>query len=80
MAINPWRNKEGGCFFMIRKNNSHESVVCNYFFATGSDRHHFNKGSRIFFEGDILYSYGYHFPLAVKSKNGYVLNGALHLK
>jgi bifunctional DNA-binding transcriptional regulator/antitoxin component of YhaV-PrlF toxin-antitoxin module len=60
---------------MIRKNNTHESVVYNYFFATGSDRHHFNKGSRIFFEGDILYSYGYHFPLAVKSKNGYVLNG-----
>ena len=60
---------------MIRINNTHESVVYNYFFAIESDRHHFNKGSRIFFEGDILYSYGYHFPLAVKSKKGYVLNG-----
>ena len=29
-------------------------------------------GSHMFFEGNIIYSYGYHFPMAIKW-NGYVL-------
>lgn len=29
----------------------------------------------LFFEGDILYSYGYHFPLAIRVGSLYILNG-----
>jgi len=32
------------------------------------------KSSRMFIEDDIIYSYGYHFPLLVKTNFGYVLN------
>jgi hypothetical protein len=32
------------------------------------------KGSNIFFEGDTLYSYGHHFILCQKVKNGYIIN------
>lgn len=52
---------------------SHSKVVNNYFNA--SDREHYRQGSRVFFEQDTLYSYGHHFILAQKCKNGYILNG-----
>jgi hypothetical protein len=43
---------------------NHDQVVKN--FAEGKNRH----GSRIFAEGNILYSYGRHFPLAVRRSAG----------
>lgn len=61
---------------MIVKKYTHDAIVFNYFFAQKKDRNSFNRGSRIFYEGERLYSYGYHFELAVKCQNyGYVLNG-----
>jgi len=61
---------------MIIKKHTHDAIVFNYFFAQKKERNSFNRGSRIFFEGERLYSYGYHFELAVKCQNyGYVLNG-----
>ena len=32
------------------------------------------KASNMFFEGDIIYSYGYHFPMYVKHKNTWYEN------
>ena len=52
---------------------SHDQVIDNYF--NSYDRNHCNKGHNIFFENDTLYSYGHHFILAQKIKNGYILNG-----
>ena len=60
---------------MQSKGYSREDIVFNYFFAEGKERDHYKTGSNIYFEGNILYSYGTHFPLAVKCKNGYILNG-----
>jgi hypothetical protein len=54
---------------------THGEVVHNYFHAVGDKRNHYNKGCNVFFEGDTLYSYDYHFILAQKIKNGYLLNG-----
>ena len=51
---------------------SQQVVVSNYF---NSSNPHINKASHIYFEGDTLYSYGSHFILAQKVKNGYILNG-----
>jgi len=35
-----------------------------------------NSTESLFFEGDVLYSYGYHFPLAVRLDDGfYIVNG-----
>lgn len=52
---------------------SQNDVADNYFNAV--DRDHYNKGSNMYFEGDTLYSYGRHFILAIRVKNGYLLNG-----
>ena len=60
---------------MLIKSNNHEAVVFNYFFANRKERNKYSRGSLIFYEWDTLYSYGHHFKLAVKCKNGYVLNG-----
>ena len=39
----------------------------------GCDGH--NSGHNVFYEGDILYSYGYHYPLAIRvSVNKYLVN------
>jgi hypothetical protein len=51
-------------------NMNHKTVVQR--FSEGKNYH----GSKIFAEGDILYSFGRHFPLAVR-RNGngkYLLN------
>jgi hypothetical protein len=32
------------------------------------------KGSHLFIEGNVLYSYGYHFPLIVRLFGGYLIN------
>ena len=32
------------------------------------------KTPNLFFEDNVLYSYGYHFPLCIKLINGYVIN------
>ena len=52
---------------------SHNEVIDNYF--NSSSRTTYNKGNNVFFEGDKLYSYGYHFILAQKCMNGYIING-----
>jgi hypothetical protein len=52
---------------------SQDVVVSNYF--NSGDRNHYNKASHLYFEDDTLYSYGSHFILAQKAKNGYILNG-----
>ncbi len=41
-------------------------------FNIGSDER--IKASNLFFEGNILYSYGYHFPLCIKLLDGYIVN------
>ena len=33
-----------------------------------------NKGRSLFIEGDTLYSYGYHFPLAKRQEGGFWVN------
>lgn len=60
---------------MQSKGYSREDIVFNYFFAVGKERDHYKARGNVFFEGDVLYSYGTHFPLAVKCRNGYILNG-----
>ncbi len=61
---------------MITRQYTHSAVVFNYFFANEEERNKYNKGGHIFYEGDLLYSYGHHFILAVKCRNnGYILNG-----
>lgn len=55
---------------------SNSEVVRNYFEA--SDREHYNRGSNLFFRGNTLYSYGTHFILAEKIKNGYLINGDIY--
>jgi len=57
------------------KKYSHEAIVFNYFFAEGKERETYNEGANIYFTGNTLYSYGRHFPLATKCKNGHILNG-----
>lgn len=32
------------------------------------------KAASVFIEGDAIYSYGYHFPLAVRTANGFLVN------
>lgn len=34
------------------------------------------KGSHMFIDGDTIYSYGYHFPVAVRTKDGYLFNSS----
>ena len=53
----------------------YDDIAFNYFFAKGVEREHYRNGSHFFFEGDTLYSWGTHFPLAVKCPSGYLLNG-----
>jgi hypothetical protein len=56
-----------------RRKYDHSSIIWNYFYS--KDRKHYRRGSRVFFEGDTLYSFGHHFPLAVKTVFGkYVIN------
>jgi len=60
---------------MIRRDYIHDSIIFNFFNAVDSERKNFNKGTNLFFEEKVLYSYSYHFALALRCKNGYVLNG-----
>lgn len=60
---------------MIIKEYTNYAIVFNYFFAKGKERTRFFTGGNIYYEKDVLYSYGRHFPLAVRCKNGYILNG-----
>ena len=39
-------------------------------FSNGSTK---GKGSHMFIEHDTIYSYGYHFPIARRIKNGYLI-------
>lgn len=32
------------------------------------------KTKHLFFEGDVLFSYSYHYPLAIRVKNGFIIN------
>jgi hypothetical protein len=53
---------------------SNNECVKNYFEAGVRDR--YNKACNMYFEGDTLCSYGSHFILAIKTKQGnYLLNG-----
>jgi hypothetical protein len=45
---------------------SNTECVRNYFEA--SDRYHYNKAGNMYFEGDVLYSYGSHFILALRTQ------------
>jgi hypothetical protein len=60
---------------MIIKGYTNYAIVFNYFFAKEKERTRFFTGGNIFYEEDKLYSYGRHFPLAVRCRNGYILNG-----
>ncbi len=48
---------------------SHERVVSKF-----TDGDESGKGANIYIDGDVMYSYGYHFPLMVRCNAGYVLN------
>ncbi len=32
------------------------------------------KGSNMFIEGDIIYSYGHHFPIGLRLRKGFIVN------
>lgn len=51
----------------MRKVFSSHSEVCHVFASRSQDE---GRASNVFFEGDTLYSYGYHFPMATFSENG----------
>ena len=56
-----------------RKGRNHDSVIWNFFHS--KDRIHYKSAARVFFDGNTLYSYGYHFRLAVRTKAGrYIIN------
>lgn len=40
-------------------------------FANGAEK---GKGNNMFIEGNVLYSYGHHFPLAVRTSGGFLIN------
>jgi hypothetical protein len=40
-------------------------------FAEGATR---GKGSNMFIDGNTIYSYGYHFPIAIRVEGGYLWN------
>ena len=55
------------------KNYRHESIIWNFFWSR--DRERYRTGTNVFYEGDYLYSYGHHFILAMRLKNGkYLIN------
>lgn len=49
---------------------SHE-VLIKKFVDDGATE---GRGSRMFIDGDVLYSFGHHFPLLVRTPSGFVLN------
>jgi len=56
-----------------RTGRNHDSVIWNFFHS--KDRKHYRTAARVFFDGDTLYSYGYHFRLAVRTNAGkYIIN------
>ena len=58
------------------KNYTQTSIVFNYFFATTNERTHYTHSRHLYYEGNTLYSYGRHFPLAVHTNHGsWILNG-----
>lgn len=42
-----------------------------HLFSIGATK---GKGSRMFIDGDTIYSYGYHFPVAVRKEGYYLFN------
>jgi len=48
---------------------SHSDLATN--FSNGATK---GKGSRMFIKGDTIYSYGIHFPIAIRTKWGYIFN------
>jgi hypothetical protein len=51
-----------------RKKNDHRSIIWNFFYSR--NRQHYRRGTRVFYDGDTLYSYGHHFALAVRTVYG----------
>ncbi len=49
---------------------AHDTLV-NNFVTKGAVT---GRGSRIFIDGDVLYSFGHHFPLLVRTPSGFVMN------
>ncbi|HEY5631627.1 MAG TPA: hypothetical protein VIR31_05830 [Nitrososphaeraceae archaeon] len=45
--------------------------VINNFIMGNTEK---GKGSNLFFENDVLYSYGYHFPLCLKINHAFIIN------
>jgi len=48
------------------------SDVVEHFLAFGTNEKIHSKS--VFFEKDVLFSYGYHFPLCIRLKNGFLVN------
>jgi len=46
----------------IERKYTHNAIIYNYFNAEGDEREIYNEGKNVFYEGDVLYSYGRHFP------------------
>ena len=46
-----------------------EEFIKKFFNSNGGNA----KNQHIFYEDNVLYDYGYHFPLAIKLNNGYVI-------
>ena len=53
---------------MTHKNTDVIEEFCNF-----GDNKTIKSGS-LFFEGDTLFSYDYHFPLCIRLKNGFIIN------
>jgi len=58
---------------IIRK-YTHEAIVHNFFQARGKERKIYQRGKNIFYIEDRLYSFGEHHIIAVKCRNGIIIN------
>jgi hypothetical protein len=69
------REKKKGETMRTKKVFSNASEVISAWFV-GTKKEGRTPTGNIFFEGDVLYSYGYHFVLAIRLQSGvYLLNG-----
>ena len=50
------------------------SQIAEFFVLRDLEKNQKLEGSHFFIDGNTIYSYGYHFPIAVKLKDGFLFN------
>lgn len=50
------------------------SQIAEDFIKLNLEKNQKIEGSNFFAEGNVIYSYGYHFPIAIKFQDGFIFN------